>query len=44
MKPSLPTMDEIAEKLQIQYGHVNELFSNPRVIEEVKARAARLTG
>lgn len=44
VKPSLPTMSEIAEKLQIQYGHVNELFTNPRVVEEVKARAARLTG
>lgn len=43
VRPSLPTMGEIAEILQIQYGHIGELFTNPRIHEEIRARAARLT-
>lgn len=44
VRPSLPTMGEIAEHLQVRYNHISELFTDQRVHEEIRARAARLTG
>lgn len=44
VSPSIATLRQLAENLQIRYDHMSELLADPRVHEEIRARAARLTG
>lgn len=43
VKPSVPTLNEIAKNLNIDYEQVTDLVGNARINEEIKARADKLT-
>ncbi len=43
VKPSMPHLAEIAEKLHISYANPNDLMNHPEVVEEVRRRTHALT-
>ncbi|WP_022909072.1 AMP-dependent synthetase/ligase [Aestuariimicrobium kwangyangense] len=43
VRPSLPHLEELAEKLQLPKGSPADLVNHPAVVEEFKARVAALT-
>jgi long-chain acyl-CoA synthetase len=43
VSPSLPDMEELGRQLQLTWHNTQDLFSNPQVVDAVKARVAELT-
>ena len=43
VRPSLPHLEELAEKLQVRFADARELADRPEIVDEIKRRVSALT-